>query len=199
MSNYTTKTDLENAAGIDTSNSALKSNLASLKAEVDKINVDKLNTAPVDLSKVSNVVNNDVVKKTAYDKLFAKKNNIDTSELVLKTKHDTDKSELEKKILDTSGLDKKLDYNAKITEIESEIPSISGLATSSGLTAVENNSSLVKNNNNNKKKKKKKRKKKQIITQKLVKLKRKFPIITATNKLLLQNLISLRKKFLMKD
>ena len=73
MSNYTTKTDLENAAGIDTSNSALKSNLASLKAEVDKIDVDKLNTAPVDLSKVSNVVNNDVVKKTAYDKLFAKK------------------------------------------------------------------------------------------------------------------------------
>ena len=153
MSNYTTKTDLENAAGIDTSNSALKSNLASLKAEVDKIDVDKLNTAPVDLSKVSNVVNNDVVEKTAYDKLFAKKNNIDTSELVLKTKHDTDKSELEKKILDTSGLDKKLDYNAKITEIESEIPSISGLATSSGLTAVENNSSLVKKNNNNKKKK----------------------------------------------
>ena len=74
----------------------------------------------------------------------------------------TDKSELEKKILDTSGLDKKLDYNAKITEIESEIPSISGLATSSGLTAVENNSSLVKNNNNNKKKKKEKKKKNKL-------------------------------------
>ena len=73
MSNYTTKTDLKNATGTDTSNSALKSNLASLEAEVDKIDVDKLNTAPVDLSKVSNVVNNDVVKKTAYDKLFAKK------------------------------------------------------------------------------------------------------------------------------
>ena len=60
--NYATKTDLKNATGVDTSQLASKSDLASLKAEVDKIDVDKLKTVPVDLSKLSNVANN-VVKK----------------------------------------------------------------------------------------------------------------------------------------
>ena len=64
-----------------------------------------LNT--VDLSKLSDLVKNDVVKKTVYDKLVGKVNNIDTSDFVLKTKHQTDKTELEKKIRDTSGLVKK--------------------------------------------------------------------------------------------
>ena len=54
---------------------------------------------PVDLSKLSDAVKNDVVKKTVYDKLVAKVNSIDTSAFVLKTKYDTDKIELEKKIL----------------------------------------------------------------------------------------------------
>ena len=133
---------------IDTSSFALKSNLARLKTEVDKLDTNKLVPVPVDLSKLSDVVKNDVVKKTVYDKLVAKVNSIDTSGFVLKTKYDTDKSELENKIPDTSGLVKKTDYNAKITEIEGKIPSISGLATNAALTAVENKipniSSLVK-------------------------------------------------------
>ena len=54
---------------------------------------------PVDLSKLSNVVKNDVVKKAVYDKLATKVNNIDTSEFDLKTKYQTDKKELEKKFL----------------------------------------------------------------------------------------------------
>ena len=58
---------------------ALKLNLASLKTEVDKLDIDKLVTAPVDSSKLSDVVKNDVVKKTMYDKLVAKVKNIDTS------------------------------------------------------------------------------------------------------------------------
>ena len=62
----------------------------------------------VDLSKLSDVVKNDVVKKDVYDKLVAKVNSIDTSGFVLKTKHDTDKSELENKIPDTSVLLKRL-------------------------------------------------------------------------------------------
>ena len=102
---------------------------------------------PVDLSKLSDVVKNDVVKKTLYDKLVEKVNNCDASTFVLKTKYDTDKSEIENKIPDTSGLAKKTDYNAKITEIERKIISISDLATNAALTAVENkipNSSLVK-------------------------------------------------------
>ena len=53
------------------------------------------------------IVKNDVVKKTVYDKLVAKVNSIDTSRFVLKTKYDTDKTELENKIPDTSGLIKK--------------------------------------------------------------------------------------------
>ena len=58
-----------------------------------------------------------LLKKTVYDKLVAKVNDIDTSTFVLKTKYDTDKPELENKIPDTSGLVKKADYNSKITEI----------------------------------------------------------------------------------
>ena len=99
---------------------------------------------PVDLSKLSDVVKNDVVKKTVYDKLVAKVDNIDTSDFVLKTKYQTDKTELEKKIPDVSNLVKK----AKLTELENKIPDVSSLATKTALTAVENTipnvSSLVK-------------------------------------------------------
>ena len=112
LSNFVTKADLKNATGIGTSRLALKSNLATLKAEIDKIDVEKLKTVSIDLSKLSNVIiNNNVVKKTVYDKLVEKVNNMDTSGSVLKTKHDTEKLDLEKKINDadkiipdTSGL-----------------------------------------------------------------------------------------------
>ena len=93
---------------------------------------------PVDLSKLSDVVKNDVVKKTVYDKLVTKVNNIHTTGFVLKTKYDTDNSELENKIPDTSGLVKKADYNTKITEIEGKISDISNLETKTALTTVEN-------------------------------------------------------------
>ena len=83
------------------------------------------------MSKLSNVVNNDVVKKTMYNKLVTKVN-IDTTGFVLKTKYDTDKSDLEKKISDAEG----------------KIPRVSGLVTNSALTTVENKipdvSNLVK-------------------------------------------------------
>ena len=95
---------------------ALKTNWASLKPEVDELDIDKLVPVPVDLSKLSHVVENDGAKKTAYDKLVAKVNSIDTSRFVLKTKCDTDKPKLENKIPDTSGLVKKANYNTIITE-----------------------------------------------------------------------------------
>ena len=78
---------------VDTSSFALKSNLANLKTEVDKLDIDKLAPLPVDLSKLSDVVKNDVVKKTVYDKVAAKVNNIDINDFVLKTKYQTDKAE----------------------------------------------------------------------------------------------------------
>ena len=124
LSNYATKADIKNISHVDTSSFALKTNLANVKTEVDK-----LVPVPIDLSKLSNVVKNDVVKKDVYNKLVTKVNAIDTSGFVLETKYDTDKSELENKIPDTTGLVKKTDYNAKITEIEGKIPDISNLAT----------------------------------------------------------------------
>ena len=112
-----------------------------------------------------------------YDKSVANVNSIDRNGFVSKTKYGTDKLDLEKKIRNTIGLVKKIDYNTKITEIGNKISRISGLATNAALTTTENKilnvSSLVK---------------KQIITQKLMKLK-KLLTMTMINKLLLQNVI----------
>ena len=63
LSNYATKTDIKNISHVDTSSFALKTNLASLKTEVDKLDIDKLAPVPVDLSKLSDVVKNDDAKK----------------------------------------------------------------------------------------------------------------------------------------
>ena len=63
LSNYATKADIKNISHVDTSSFALKSNLASLKTEVDKLDINKLVPVPVDLSKLSDVVKNDVAKK----------------------------------------------------------------------------------------------------------------------------------------
>ena len=84
LSNYATKTDLKNISHVDGRSFALKSNLTSLKTEVDEIDADKLKTVPVDLAKLSNVVKNDVVKKTKYNKLVTKVDNINTANFVKK-------------------------------------------------------------------------------------------------------------------
>ena len=68
------------------------------------MDIDKLVPVPTDLSKLSNLVKNDVVKKAAYNKLVAKVDNIDTNDFVSKTKYDTDKAKLENKIPDVSDL-----------------------------------------------------------------------------------------------
>ena len=79
------------------------------------------------MSKFSDVVKNPVVIKTEYDKFFGKVNNIDTSDFVLKSKYNTDKTQLENKIPDTSDLVKKTNYNTKITELEMKIPDTIGV------------------------------------------------------------------------
>ena len=121
LSDYATKTDIKNISHVDASSFALKTNLANLKFEVDNLDIDKLARVPVDLSKMNDVVKNDVVKKTVYDQLVAKVKNIDISDFVLKTKYQTDKTELQKKIPDVSNLVKK----TKITELENKIPDVS--------------------------------------------------------------------------
>ena len=114
--------------------------------------MDKLVAIPLDLIKLSNAVKYDVSKKTVFDILVAKVNNIDTSEFVLKTKYDTDKSKLKKKISDASGLVKEQTTMLKLTKQKIKYLV---LATISALTAVENkipsNSSLVKKTDYNSK------------------------------------------------
>ena len=83
---------------------------------------------------MSDVVKNVVVKKVVNEKLAAKVNNIDTSDFVLKTKYQTDKTELEMKISNLTDSVKK----TKLTELVNEIPDVSSLATTNALTAVEN-------------------------------------------------------------
>ena len=178
LSNYATKADIKNISHVDTSSFALKTNLASLKAEVNKLDIDKLVPVPVELSKLSDVVKNDVVKKNAYDKLVAEVNSIDTSLFVLKTKYDTDKSELNNKIPDTNSLVKETYYNTKITEIEGKIPDVSKLVIKTVLTTVENKIPSVSNLF-----------KKHTITLKLQKLKINLIIIIMINISLLQGLI----------
>ena len=101
LSNYATKTDIKNISHIDTSSFALKSNIAILKTEGDKSDIDKLVSVPVDLTKLSDLLKYDVVEKKAYDKLVAKVNSIDSSRFALKTKYNIDESEIENKIPDT--------------------------------------------------------------------------------------------------
>ena len=134
LSNYATKTDIKNILQVDTSSFALITNLANLKSEVDKLDIEKSAPVLVDLRKLSDVEKNDVAKKTVYDKLAAKVDNIDTSDFALKTKYHINKTVLENKIPDVSNLVKK----PKLAKLENEIPDISNLTTKVALTAVEN-------------------------------------------------------------
>ena len=140
LTNYETKTNLNNITHVDTSSFVSKTNLAALKSEIDKIDIDKLKTVPTDLAKLTNAVENDLVKKTVYntkvtsietqiagltkntvDNLadITKLKAIDTNSFVLKTKLASDVTTLENKI-DT---------------VDKKIPDIRGLATKTSLNA----------------------------------------------------------------
>ena len=113
---YATKSDVKNVLHVDVSSFASKTNLSSLKTEVDKIDANKLKTVPVDLAKLSNVAKNDVVKKTEYNKLVTKLDNIYSTRFVLKTEYENDGADLEKKI---SDVDKKIaDVNNLVKETD---------------------------------------------------------------------------------
>ena len=139
LSNYATKTDIKNTSHVDTSSFALKTNLASWKTEVDKLDIGKLVPIPVDLSKLSDLWKKDAVKKSVFDKLVAKVNNIDTNDFLLKTTYNTNKTETEKKIPDMTNFVKK----TKLTELENKISDIGNLATETALITVENKISSV--------------------------------------------------------
>ena len=113
LSNYATKNDLKNITHTDVSSFASKTNLSVLKSEVDKIDIDKLKTVPDDLSKLSNVVKNEVVKKTDFS----------ADNFVTRTKFSTD----------TNSLDDKID------KVEKKIPDLSSLETKRNVTTFVNN------------------------------------------------------------
>ena len=125
LSNYATKDDVKNIAHVDVSSYATKTNLAALKTEADKIDADKLKTARADLAKLTNAIENDVVKKTDYstkvtsieaqlagltkntvDNLadITKLKAIDINSFVTRTKFSADTNALDDKI---DGVDKK--------------------------------------------------------------------------------------------
>ena len=123
LSNYATKADIKNISHVDTSSFALKTNLANLKTEVDKLDIDKLKPLPDDVSKLSNVVTNEVVKRTDYNAKITEIENKITNINNLATK--TALTTVENKVPDTSNLVKKTDYNTKIAEIEGKTSDIS--------------------------------------------------------------------------
>ena len=165
LSNYTIKTDLKNATGIDTSKLATKSDLVSLKAEVDKLDIDKLKSVPTDLSNL----------KSKAGKLHIGK--LETTPVDLSTLSNLAKNDVIKKT----------EYNAKIKNIEDKIPNITNLATKTTLNFKKMRLSLkvllkylmlvVYS-------------KELTMTQKLMKLKRKLLIIVMINTLLLQNFVN---------
>ena len=106
--NYTTKDDVKNITHVDVSSYTTKTNLAALKTEVDKIDIDKLKTVPNDLPKLSNVVKNEVVKKTDFS----------ADDFVKKTKFSAD----------TNALDDKID------KVNKKIPDVGNLATNSSVS-----------------------------------------------------------------
>ena len=124
LSNYATKTNLKKVTHVDVSSFALKSDLASLKPEVDKLDIDKLAPVPVDLSKLSDVIKNDVIKKTA------KVDNIDTTEFVLKTTFDKYNLDAEKTIKSIADVIKKhgpLAIKSELAAVENKIPDANNL------------------------------------------------------------------------
>ena len=140
LTNYATKTDLKNITHVDVSSFASKTNLAALKTEVDKIDADKLKTVPVDLAKLTNAIENDLVKKTDSN---AKVVNME-SQIAGVTKNTLDNlGDITKlKAIDTSSFVLKTNLTAdvntlgnKIDTTDTKIPDISGLATKTCLTS----------------------------------------------------------------
>ena len=143
-------------------------NLSNLKSKVDELDVDKLVPLSVDLSKLSDVVKNDIVKKDVYN---AKIKNIedkipDTTNLATNASLNAKINEVKGEIPSITNLANNASLNAKINEVKGKIPNITNLATTTAPTAVKNKipnvSNLVK---------------KLTITQKLVKLKIKLLLI----------------------
>ena len=139
LTNYATKTDLKNITHVDVSSFASKTNLAALKTEVDKIDVHKLKTAPADLAKLTNAIENDLVKKTVY---HTKVTSIE-AQIAGLTKNTVDNlADIKKlKAIDTNSFVTTTKFSADTTALDDKIdvveknPDISGLATKTSVNS----------------------------------------------------------------
>ena len=138
LANYATKDDVKNITHVDVSSFASKTNLAALKTEVDKIDTDKLKTTPADLAKLTNAIENDVVKRTDYN---AKETSIE-AQITRLTENTTDNlNDITKlKAIDTNSFVTRTKFSADTNALDDKIdgvaknnPDISGLATKTSL------------------------------------------------------------------
>ena len=148
LSNHAAKSDLNNATGVDTSKLAAKSNLASLKAKFDKFYVDKSKNVPTNLSNLKSKVDTLDIDKLLINQIIVP---VDLSKLSNALKNDLIKKDvdnaksIEVKMLDITNLAIKTTLNAKINEVKGEIPCITNLTTTTALTTVENEIPNVSN------------------------------------------------------
>ena len=119
LTNYATKTDLKNITHVDVSSFASKTNLAALKTEVDKIDTDKLKTAPTDLAKLTNAIENDIVKKTDYN---TKVTSIE-AQIAGRTKNTVDNlADITKpKVIDTNSFVTRTKFSADTNALDDKI------------------------------------------------------------------------------
>ena len=166
LSNYATKSDLKNSTGVDTSKFAkkvvvanLKSNvdkldidqlknvpngLINLKSKVDKLDVDKLVPVPIDLSKLRDVVKNDVVKKDVYNAKvkYIEHKILDNTNLVTSTTLNTKINEVKIEMPSIKNVAANVSLNAKINEVKKKMPNITNLAATPALSAIENKTNV---------------------------------------------------------
>ena len=139
LTNYTTKDDVKNITHVDVSSFVNKTNLSALKTEVDKLDTDKLKTTPADLAKLTNAIDNELVKKTVYN---AKVTSIDNAIAGVKQSATNNLVEITKlKAVDTSNFVNKTKFSTdinslddKIDKVDKKIPDISGLALKTSLS-----------------------------------------------------------------
>ena len=123
LSNYATKADIENISHIDTPSFALKSNLASLKTEIDKSDIDKFKSLPTNLSNLKIKIDKLVIDKlTPVPVNLSKLGNIAKNEVVKKTEYNAKIKNIEDKIPDITNLATKTILNTKINKVKTEIP-----------------------------------------------------------------------------
>ena len=122
LTNYATKTDLKNITHIDVSSFASKTNLAALETEIDKIDADKLKTTPADLAKLTNAIENDLVKRTVYN---TKVTSIET-QIAGFTKHTVDNlADITKlKAIDTNSFVTRTKFSADTNALDDKVDGV---------------------------------------------------------------------------